>query len=145
MALANAGSEAEPIEQSSHSTVEQHSTKVLMLGALGVVYGDIGTSPIYAFREALHASSGPVARNDVLGVLSLIVWALTIIVTIKYVAFVLRADNKGEGGTLSLMSLARSAYPNGAKLILGIGLCGAALFFGDAIITPAISVLSAVE
>ncbi|MER8478912.1 potassium transporter Kup [Mesorhizobium sp. M0435] len=145
MALAHAGSEAEPIEQSSHSTVEQHSTKVLMLGALGVVYGDIGTSPIYAFREALHASSGPVARNDVLGVLSLIVWALTIIVTIKYVAFVLRADNKGEGGTLSLMSLARSAYPNGAKLILGIGLCGAALFFGDAIITPAISVLSAVE
>ncbi|MER8952414.1 potassium transporter Kup [Mesorhizobium sp. M0833] len=145
MALANAGSEAEPIEQSSHSTVEQHSTKVLMLGALGVVYGDIGTSPIYAFREALHASSGPVARNDVLGVLSLIVWALTIIVTIKYVAFVLRADNKGEGGTLSLMSLARSAYPKGARFILGIGLCGAALFFGDAIITPAISVLSAVE
>ncbi|MER9230860.1 potassium transporter Kup [Mesorhizobium sp. M0622] len=145
MALANAGSEAEPIEQSSHSKVEQHSTKVLMLGALGVVYGDIGTSPIYAFREALHASSGPVARNDVLGVLSLIVWALTIIVTIKYVAFVLRADNKGEGGTLSLMALARSAYPKGARFILGIGLCGAALFFGDAIITPAISVLSAVE
>ncbi|MER9599422.1 potassium transporter Kup [Mesorhizobium sp. M0244] len=145
MALANAGSEAEPIEQSSHSKVEQHRTKVLMLGALGVVYGDIGTSPIYAFREALHASSGPVARNDVLGVLSLIVWALTIIVTIKYVAFVLRADNKGEGGTLSLMALARSAYPKGARFILGIGLCGAALFFGDAIITPAISVLSAVE
>ncbi|PDQ19203.1 potassium transporter Kup [Mesorhizobium sanjuanii] len=145
MALANTGSEAEPVEQSSHSEVEQHSTKVLMLGALGVVYGDIGTSPIYAFREALHASSGPVGRGDVLGVLSLIVWALTIIVTIKYVAFVLRADNNGEGGTLSLMSLARSAYPNGARLILGIGLCGAALFFGDAIITPAISVLSAVE
>ncbi|MER9418179.1 potassium transporter Kup [Mesorhizobium sp. M0306] len=145
MALAHAGSEAEPIEQSSHSKAEQHSTRVLMLGALGVVYGDIGTSPIYAFREALHASSGPVARNDVLGVLSLIVWALTIIVTIKYVAFVLRADNKGEGGTLSLMALARNAYPKGARFILGIGLCGAALFFGDAIITPAISVLSAVE
>ena len=73
-----------------------------MLGALGVVYGDIGTSPIYAFREALHASSGGamVTRTDVLGVLSLIVWALTLIVTIKYVVFVLRADNKGEGGTL---------------------------------------------
>ncbi|WP_095087157.1 potassium transporter Kup [Mesorhizobium sophorae] len=145
MALASSGSEAGTVEQSSHSDVEKHSTKVLMLGALGVVYGDIGTSPIYAFREALHASPGTDTRSDVLGVLSLIVWALTIIVTIKYVAFVLRADNKGEGGTLSLMALARSAYPKGARLILGIGLCGAALFFGDAIITPAISVLSAVE
>ncbi|KAA3452603.1 potassium transporter Kup [Mesorhizobium sp. SARCC-RB16n] len=145
MALANSGSEAETVEQSSHSGVEQHSTKVLMLGALGVVYGDIGTSPIYAFREALHASPGIDTRVHVLGVLSLIVWALTIIVTIKYVAFVLRADNKGEGGTLSLMALARSAYPKGARLILMIGLCGAALFFGDSIITPAISVLSAVE
>ncbi|BAV46101.1 putative potassium transport system protein kup [Mesorhizobium sp. 113-1-2] len=145
MDLASRGSEAETVEQSSHSGAEQHSTKVLMLGALGVVYGDIGTSPIYAFREALHASPGIDTRAHVLGVLSLIVWALTIIVTIKYVAFVLRADNKGEGGTLSLMSLARSAYPKGARLILAIGLCGAALFFGDSIITPAISVLSAVE
>ncbi|RWC70860.1 MAG: potassium transporter Kup [Mesorhizobium sp.] len=145
MDLASRVSEAETVEQSSHSEVEQHSTKVLMLGALGVVYGDIGTSPIYAFREALHASPGIDTRVHVLGVLSLIVWALTIIVTIKYVAFVLRADNKGEGGTLSLMSLARSAYPKGARLILVIGLCGAALFFGDSIITPAISVLSAVE
>ncbi|MGB3898476.1 MAG: potassium transporter Kup [Mesorhizobium sp.] len=118
---------------------------ILMVGALGVVYGDIGTSPIYAFREALHASGEAVSRSDVLGVLSLIVWALTLIVTVKYVAFVLRADNKGEGGTLSLMALARMAYPKGATVILGIGLCGAALFFGDAIITPAVSVLSAVE
>ncbi|WP_430699566.1 potassium transporter Kup [Mesorhizobium captivum] len=146
MVLANASSESETLEHSAHADTERHhSTKVLMLGALGVVYGDIGTSPIYAFREALHASGGAVARDDVLGVLSLIVWALTIIVTIKYVAFVLRADNKGEGGTLSLMSLARNAYPNGSGLILTIGLCGAALFFGDSIITPAISVLSAVE
>ncbi|RUW45897.1 potassium transporter Kup [Mesorhizobium sp. M8A.F.Ca.ET.021.01.1.1] len=145
MDLASRVSEAETVEQSSRSEVEQHSTKVLMLGALGVVYGDIGTSPIYAFREALHASPGIDTRVHVLGVLSLIVWALTIIVTIKYVAFVLRADNKGEGGTLSLMSLARSAYPKGPRLILVIGLCGAALFFGDSIITPAISVLSAVE
>ncbi|RWB22657.1 MAG: potassium transporter Kup [Mesorhizobium sp.] len=146
MVLANASSESETLEHSAYADTERHhSTKVLMLGALGVVYGDIGTSPIYAFREALHASGGAVARDDVLGVLSLIVWALTIIVTIKYVAFVLRADNKGEGGTLSLMSLARSAYPNGSGLILTIGLCGAALFFGDSIITPAISVLSAVE
>ncbi|TIU80434.1 MAG: potassium transporter Kup [Mesorhizobium sp.] len=145
MALTNSGSEAEPVEQSSHPEVEKHSTKVLMLGALGVVYGDIGTSPIYALREALHASSGTDPRSAVLGILSLIVWALTIIVTIKYVAFVLRADNKGEGGTLSLMALARKAYPAGSSIILGIGLCGAALFFGDALITPAISVLSAVE
>ncbi|RWX59804.1 KUP/HAK/KT family potassium transporter, partial [Mesorhizobium sp. M2A.F.Ca.ET.039.01.1.1] len=84
MVLANA-SETESLERSGHAETErQHSTKVLMLGALGVVYGDIGTSPIYAFREALHASSSSVARNDVLGVLSLIVWALTIIVTVKY-------------------------------------------------------------
>jgi len=118
-----------------------------MLGALGVVYGDIGTSPIYAFREALHAASagGAVDRAEVLGVLSLIVWALTLIVTVKYVIFVLRADNGGEGGTLSLMALARRAYPRASGAILVTGICGAALFFGDAIITPAISVLSAVE
>ena len=124
-----------------------HSLKLLILGALGVVYGDIGTSPIYAFREALHASSGggAASRADVLGLLSLIVWALTLIVTIKYVVFVLRADNKGEGGTLSLMALARGSVTRGSGAILAIGICGAALFFGDAIITPAISVLSAVE
>ncbi|TIX20016.1 KUP/HAK/KT family potassium transporter, partial [Mesorhizobium sp.] len=147
MALTNAGSEAEPVEQSSHSEVEQHSTKVLMLGALGVVYGDIGTSPIYAFREALVASSGGnvAQRGDILGVLSLIIWSLTIIVTIKYIMFVLRADNRGEGGVLSLMALARGSFPKRSALILGIGIVGASLFFGDAVITPAISVLSAVE
>ena len=119
----------------------------LLLGAPGVVSGDIGTSPIYAFREALHAAStGETAtRLEVLGVLSLIIWALTIIVTVKYVVFVLRADNEGEGSTLSLMALARRAYPRASGAILAIGVCGAALFFGDAIITPAISVLSAVE
>src|SRR5882757_884897 len=147
MALANAGSEAEPVEQSSHPEIEQHSTKVLMLGALGVVYGDIGTSPIYAFREALVASShGSVAqRGDILGVLSLIIWSLTIIVTIKYIMFVLRADNRGEGGVLSLMALARGSFPKRSAAILGIGMVGASLFYGDAVITPAISVLSAVE
>ncbi|RWI09044.1 potassium transporter Kup [Mesorhizobium sp.] len=147
MALTNAGNEAEPVEQSSHSEVEQHSTKVLMLGALGVVYGDIGTSPIYAFREALHASAGGnvANRGDILGVLSLIIWSLTITVTIKYIMFVLRADNRGEGGVLSLMALARNGFPTRSAVILGIGIVGAALFFGDAVITPAISVLSAVE
>ncbi|TPK94699.1 potassium transporter Kup [Mesorhizobium sp. B2-4-14] len=147
MALANPGSEAEPVEQSSHPEIEQHSTKVLMLGALGVVYGDIGTSPIYAFREALHASSGGNVANraDILGVLSLIIWSLTITVTIKYIMFVLRADNRGEGGVLSLMALARGSFPKRSAVILGIGIVGASLFFGDAVITPAISVLSAVE
>jgi KUP system potassium uptake protein len=146
MAHAKIGGEAE-VSESPPSSGHSQNTRILMLGALGVVYGDIGTSPIYAFREALHASSGGamVTRTDVLGVLSLIVWALTLIVTIKYVVFVLRADNKGEGGTLSLMALARASNPNWSKAILGIGVIGAALFFGDAIITPAISVLSAVE
>jgi KUP system potassium uptake protein len=121
---------------------------VLVIGTLGVVYGDIDTSPIYAFREALHASTAEgqaASRADVLGVLSLIIWALTVIVTIKYVVFVLRADNKGEGGTLSLMALAAASLPKRSAAILVIGICGASLFFGDAIITPAISVLSAVE
>ena len=122
-------------------------TRVLMLGALGVVYGDIGTSPIYAFREALVAASGHemAPREDVLGVLSLIVWALTIIVTVKYISFVLRADNGGEGGTLSLMALARNSFAGRSAIILFIGILGASMFYGDAVITPAISVLSAVE
>ena len=128
---------------------EEHhgSLKTLVLGALGVVYGDIGTSPIYAFREALHASSldGSISRGDILGVVSVIFWALALVVTIKYVLFVLRADNNGEGGILSLMALVRSTLKGRPDIILGIGIVGAALFFGDAVITPAISVLSAVE
>ncbi len=121
--------------------------KTLVLGALGVVYGDIGTSPIYALREALHAagSVGGLSRTDVLGVVSIIFWALTLVVTVKYVIFVLRADNNGEGGILSLMALVRAALKGRPDVILGVGICGAALFFGDAVITPAISVLSAVE
>ncbi len=118
MANADAGGRAAPSAQPAvQASPRQHNLPILMFGALGVVYGDIGTSPIYAFREALHASSGGgvVSRSDVLGVLSLIVWALTVIVTIKYVVFVLRADNRGEGGTLSLMALARSAYPRSRR------------------------------
>ncbi|MEK1895074.1 MAG: potassium transporter Kup [Rhizobium sp.] len=118
----------------------------LVLAALGVVYGDIGTSPLYAFREALHATAGSGAHHaNVLGVLSLIVWALTIVVTVKYVSFVLKADNRGEGGTLSLMTLAREGLGGRPKWVLILGVAGASLFLGDAIITPAISVLSAVE
>lgn len=120
---------------------------ILMLGALGVVFGDIGTSPIYAFREALTRSAGGgiADRMHVLGVLSLIIWTLTITVTVKYVLFVLRADNKGEGGTLSLMALARSRFAKKPIGILILGILGTGLFYGDAVITPAISVLSAVE
>jgi KUP system potassium uptake protein len=118
----------------------------LVLAALGVVYGDIGTSPLYAFREALHATAGTgTHRDNVLGILSLIVWALTIVVTVKYVTFVLKADNRGEGGTLSLMTLARTSLPGRPVWVLILGVAGASLFLGDAIITPAISVLSAVE
>ncbi|MBW9115639.1 potassium transporter Kup [Rhizobium cauense] len=128
----------------------EHETRTglpsLVLAALGVVYGDIGTSPLYAFREALHATGEAGSnREDVLGVLSLIVWALTIVVTLKYVCFVLRADNRGEGGTLSLMSLARESLAGRPAWVLILGVVGASLFLGDAIITPAISVLSAVE
>jgi KUP system potassium uptake protein len=118
----------------------------LVLAALGVVYGDIGTSPLYAFREALHATGVSGAHHaNVLGILSLIVWALTIVVTLKYVTFVLKADNRGEGGTLSLMSLAREGLTGRPKWVLVLGVIGSSLFLGDAIITPAISVLSAVE
>ena len=125
----------------------QETFPVLVIGAIGVVYGDIGTSPIYAFREAIHAASsdGALIRADVLGIVSMIFWALTLIVTVKYVLFVLRADNVGEGGILSLMALARTAYKTRPALILTIGIIGASLFYGDAVITPAISVLSAVE
>jgi KUP system potassium uptake protein len=120
----------------------------LILGVLGVVYGDIGTSPLYAMRAAAgHFEEGGVEAWEVLGLLSLIIWALILTVTVKYVAFVLRADNRGEGGILALMALAqRSVESPRAKLILAlIGIAGACLFFGDGIITPAISVLSAVE
>lgn len=126
---------------------QTNSVGLLILGALGVVYGDIGTSPIYAFREALRAASGGggLERADVLGVVSLIFWALTLVVTVKYVFFVLRADNNGEGGILSLIALVQSGIKKHSNIVLGVGICGAALFFGDAVITPAISVLSAVE
>jgi KUP system potassium uptake protein len=118
----------------------------LALGSVGVVYGDIGTSPLYAFRVAVVAAShsGPVTRDTVLGVLSMILWALVVVVTIKYVLVLLRADNNGEGGTLSLTALATRALGRRWWLML-LGIIGAAMFIGDSVITPAISVLSAVE
>lgn len=121
-----------------------------MLGALGIVYGDIGTSPLYAFKESLHAAGGAStgAPDVVLGVLSLIFWSLLILVSLKYVLLLLRADNAGEGGILSLVALIQQkAGPSGTwpRRAVAIGVLGTALFFCDALITPAISVLSAVE
>jgi len=118
----------------------------LALGSVGVVYGDIGTSPLYAFREALKpVAVDGLTRNEVISVVSLMFWALTIIVTIKYVLFLLRADNDGEGGTLSLLALLMKTANGHTAVLMLLGLLGAALFLGDAMITPALSVLSAVE
>jgi len=118
----------------------------LALGALGVVFGDIGTSPLYAMREALaHSRADVPSELSVLGVVSLITWALILVVTVKYVAFLMRADNKGEGGTLALMALAQRALSQRSGAVLFLGMVGAALFYGDGVITPAISVLGAVE
>ena len=115
----------------------------LALGSIGVVFGDIGTSPLYALQTALGQFSG-LGAPQVVGVVSLIIWALLIVVTAKYVLFLMQADNKGEGGILSLMALAR-ALGQRTTLVFLLGVAGCALFSGDAIITPAISVLSALE
>ena len=122
----------------------------LLIGALGVVYGDIGTSPLYALRECFSETHGlPVSTDNILGVLSLIVWSLILVVTVKYLLFVLQADNDGEGGTLALMALSQRSHPanpsHGLGLIVILGLIGVAFLYSDGIITPAISVLSAVE
>src|SRR5262245_34599219 len=119
----------------------------LALGSIGVVYGDIGTSPLYALKEAVKAAGeqGAAGTDAVLGILSLMTWTLLLIVTLKYVLVLLNADNKGEGGTFALMALGQSVAKRSAPLILVLGVVGAAFFYGDAVITPAISVLSAVE
>ncbi len=120
--------------------------RTLVLGAIGVVYGDIGTSPLYAMRESLHAASHDgLTRDDVLGVISLLIWTLILIVSVKYVLLVMRADNRGEGGTLSLVALVQGAMGRRPGWLLALGMVGISLFFGDAVITPAMSVLSAVE
>ena len=136
------------------STLDAHSDSnsrlpILTLGALGVVYGDIGTSPLYALRECFHGAHAIAPTHEnVLGVLSLIFWSLTLIISIKYVIFVMRADNKGEGGILALLALVAQspdAHRRSRAMVVALGLFGAALLYGDGMITPAISVLGAVE
>ncbi|MET4896838.1 potassium transporter Kup [Sphingomonadaceae bacterium jetA1] len=118
----------------------------LTIGAIGVVFGDIGTSPLYAFREALAQSAADgIDPSEILGVLSLALWTLFLVVSVKYVSFLMRADNQGEGGVLALAALARRSMGIRSKLALILGAAGASLFYGDAIITPALSVLSAME
>jgi len=120
----------------------------LMLGSIGVVYGDIGTSPLYAMRESVLAAVGagnPASEPVVLGILSLVIWALLIVVTAKYVLLLLHADNNGEGGTLALMALAQRGLGRAGASIILLGIISGALFYGDAVITPALSVLSAIE
>jgi KUP system potassium uptake protein len=131
----------------AHEAPVQTGFWALTLGSIGVVFGDIGTSPLYAFREAVAgaAEGQPVTRVIVLGVLSLILWALFVVVTAKYVLLLLRADNNGEGGTLSLMALGQRALGRRSWPLLALGVVGASMFIGDSMITPAISVLSAVE
>ena len=129
----------------SHPT---SSRAALTLAALGVVFGDIGTSPFYALRECFYGEHGiaPTPAN-VLGVLSLIFWALVLVISVKYVSYVMRADNHGEGGILALMALIPPTYrgPQSRGVLLALGLFGAALLYGDGVITPAVSVLGAVE
>jgi KUP system potassium uptake protein len=133
---------------SAHSSAQQ-SLASLTLGAIGVVYGDIGTSPLYTMREAFNGVHGVTPSPDnVLGVLSLVFWALLVIVSIKYVIFMMRVDNRGEGGIVALMALTlRTTHPKQRRrwILMAMGLFGVALFYGDGVITPAISVLSAVE
>ncbi|HEV7515459.1 MAG TPA: KUP/HAK/KT family potassium transporter, partial [Thermoanaerobaculia bacterium] len=128
---------------------ERGRLPALAFGALGIVYGDIGTSPLYALRECFHSTHGlPATPGNVFGILSLVFWSLLLIISVKYLVFVMRADNRGEGGILALMALVPPqlrSYAERRWVLVALGLFGAALLYGDGMITPAISVLSAVE
>ena len=129
-------------------SASKSSLTALTLGAIGVVYGDIGTSVLYAFKEVFASGHVPINTENVLGVLSLFFWALTIVVSIKYVVLIMRADNHGEGGLMALLAMASvstKSKPRVRGFLMALGIFGVALFFGDGVITPAISVLSAVE
>src|SRR6266571_5643887 len=135
----------------AHANGEAHPKAgfwTLTLGSIGVVYGDIGTSPLYAVRESVLAAVGPdnpASEPIVLGILSLIIWALLLIVTAKYILILLQANNNGEGGTLALMALANRALGGRGSFVILLGIISGALFYGDAMITPSLSVLSAIE
>lgn len=133
----------------NHSSTRQHSLQSLAIAAIGVVFGDIGTSPLYSLKEAFSPAHGiPLTQSSILGVISLLFWAIILVVGIKYVLFVMRADNNGEGGVLALMALSlRPLNPKSriTGLMMALGIFGACMFYGDAVITPAISVMSAVE
>lgn len=134
------------LENENQGPAGLKSLLTLSLGSVGVVYGDIGTSPLYAFKEALRpVSADGLDRFEVIGIISLMLWTLTIIVTLKYVLFLLRADNGGEGGTLSLLALLMKTANGHAAILFFMGIAGSALFLGDSMITPALSVLSAME
>jgi len=129
-------------------SASKSSLAALTLGAIGVVYGDIGTSVLYAFKEVFVSGHVPITPDNVLGVLSLFFWALTIVVSVKYVGLIMRADNHGEGGLMALLALASlstKSQPRVRGSLMVLGVFGVALFFGDGVITPAVSVLSAVE
>ena len=138
----------QPNAQTLTGPARSKALAALALGALGVVYGDIGTSPLYAVQVTFGEQGIPVSPENVLGVLSLIFWSLILVVSLKYVVFIMRADNKGEGGIMALMALAQRGAHGNARLrrvIVVLGLFGASLFYGDGVITPAVSILSAVE
>jgi KUP system potassium uptake protein len=140
-------------ESPTHSSARDGHGKpglaALVVGAVGVVFGDIGTSPLYTLKEAFSPHYGLVANHDtVLGILSLVFWALMMVVTVKYVSIIIRADNDGEGGIMALMALAQRTLPKGGRSVYAVGILGvfgASLFFGDSVITPAMTVLSAIE
>src|SRR4051812_30585723 len=138
------------VEVSGTAPTHRAGAAALTLAALGVVFGDIGTSPLYALQTVFHVDHGAVApvRADVFGVISLVFWSVTIVVSLKYVTFIMRADNQGEGGIMALIALVRQTIGTDGRAkmaLVALGIFGASLFYGDGMITPAISVLSAVE
>ncbi|CAH0354150.1 Low affinity potassium transport system protein kup [Aquabacterium sp. CECT 9606] len=136
------------VQTSSNAPLSRSQLAALTLGAIGVVYGDIGTSPLYALKEVFAHGHLPLNETSIYGILSIMFWTLTVIVSLKYVTLILRADNNGEGGLIAMLALASTAvkqHPKLRQLLLGLGIFGTAIFFGDGVITPAISVLSAVE
>jgi len=138
------------LNTSAHAPASKSATATagLTLGALGVVYGDIGTSPLYALKEVFHGGHVPVTPDNILGVLSLIFWTITVVVSLKYVLLILRADNNGEGGLIAMLALATTAVkdkPGLHRVLMIVGLFGTAIFYGDGVITPAMTVLGAVE